>query len=76
MTIDEKPAKAAPPKLNQGLKLLLEMGPLVLFFIANAKWGSFPAAGVLMAGVMVAMAASWLLTRYVAVMPEIGRAHV
>lgn len=76
MTIDEKPAKAAPPKLNQGLKLLLEMGPLVLFFIANAKWGIFPATGVLMAGVMVALAASWVLTRHVAVMPVVTAAAV
>jgi intracellular septation protein len=71
VTVEEKPGKDTPQKMGQGLKLLLEMGPLVLFFIANAKWGIFPATGVLMAGVVIALAASWLLTRRVAVMPVV-----
>jgi intracellular septation protein len=57
------------PKQNPALKLVLEMGPLVLFFITNWKYGIFPATGVLMASVVIALIASWILTRHVPIMP-------
>ena len=63
------PAKPKHPKQNPAIKLALEMGPLVLFFLTNAKFGIFIATGVLMAGVVAALAASWLLTRHVPIMP-------
>ena len=63
------PTKPKRPKQNPALKLALEMGPLVLFFLSNAKFGIFIATGVLMVGVVAALAASWLLTRHVPVMP-------
>jgi len=68
------PAQTAPdkpkrPKQNPAVKLALEMGPLVLFFFTNAKFGIFIATGVLMVGVVAALAASWLLTRHVPIMP-------
>ncbi len=63
------PAKPKRPKQNPVLKLALEMGPLVLFFVANAKFGIFIATGVLMVGVVAALAASWLLTRHLPIMP-------
>ena len=63
------PARPKRPKQNPALKLALEMGPLVLFFIANARFGIYIATGVLMVGVVAALAASWLLTRHVPVMP-------
>jgi intracellular septation protein len=62
-------AKPKRPKQNPALKLALEMGPLVLFFFTNAKFGIFIATGVLMVGVVAALAASWLLTRHVPIMP-------
>ena len=45
------------------------MGPLVLFFLTNYKFGLYPATGVLMASVVVALVASWVMTRHVPVMP-------
>ena len=45
---DKAPPTAARPKVNPALKLALEMGPLVAFFITNAKFGIFPATAVLM----------------------------
>lgn len=63
------PEQAPSPKKNPGLKLALEMGPLVLFFLANAKFGIFIATGVLMAGVVAALAVSWFMTRHVPIMP-------
>jgi intracellular septation protein len=56
---------------NPTLKLVLEMGPLVLFFFTNWKFGIFPATGVLMAGVVVALIASWVLTRHLPIMPMV-----
>jgi intracellular septation protein len=56
---------------NSTLKLVLEMGPLVLFFFTNWKFGIFPATGVLMAGVVVALIASWVLTRHLPIMPMV-----
>jgi len=61
--------KPARPKQNPALKLALEMGPLVLFFLANVKFGIFIATGVLMVGVVAALGASWLMTRHVPIMP-------
>ena len=56
---------------NPTLKLILEMGPLVLFFLTNWKFGIFPATGVLMAGVIIALIASWVLTRHLPIMPVV-----
>ena len=63
-TIDAKPA-AMPPLL----KIVVEMGPLVAFFIANAWGGIFWATGVYMIGASVAVAVSWAMTRRIAIVP-------
>jgi intracellular septation protein len=60
-----------PGRQNPLLKLVLEMGPLALFFFTNSKYGIFPATGVLMAGVVVALLASWALTRRLPLMPVV-----
>jgi intracellular septation protein len=57
------------PKQNPMVKLALEMGPLALFFVVNAKYGIFPATAVLMAGVVAALIASWVLTKHIPIMP-------
>jgi len=54
--------------MNPGLKLLLELGPLLLFFIANARWGIFAATGVFMVAVVAALIASYVLTRHLPIM--------
>lgn len=61
----------ARPQQNPTLKLVLEMGPLVLFFITNYKFGIFPATAVLMVGVVAALIASWILTRHLPIMPVV-----
>lgn len=68
-------------------KLILEMGPLVLFFFANAKgeWliknisffsnfdkPIFPATAIFMIAIAVALILSWLLTHTLPVMPLIS----
>jgi intracellular septation protein len=67
----ENPIPATPDTSGafQLRKLLLEMGPLALFFFANAKFGILPATGVLMASVTVTLGLSWYWTKRVPIMP-------
>jgi intracellular septation protein len=56
-------------KLNPILKLVLDIGPLILFFAANSKFGIFAATAGFMAAVLIALAVSYALTRHIEVMP-------
>ena len=56
---------------NPVLKLVLEMGPLVLFLVTNFKFGIMTATAVLMVGVVASLIASWILTRHLPVMPMV-----
>src|SRR5580704_17034888 len=58
----------AQPPVNPFLKITLELGPLILFFLANARWGIFTATGVFMVAVVVALAASYRLLHRVPIM--------
>lgn len=58
-------SKPAPHPL---FKLATELGPLVIFFLANAKFGLFAATAIFMAAVVVAIAASYAVTRHVPMM--------
>ncbi len=69
--VEESPRSAARPKVNPLLKLVLEMGPLVAFFITNSKFGIFPATAVLMVCVVAALIASYVLTKHWPVMPVV-----
>lgn len=57
--------------LNPVLKLVLDIGPLVLFFAANSRFGIFVASGVFMAAVVIALAVSYAMTRHIAIMPVV-----
>jgi intracellular septation protein len=61
----------AKTPLNPALKLVLDIGPLVLFFAINAKLGIYAATGVFMAAVLIALAVSYALTRHIAIMPVV-----
>ncbi|MSO66235.1 MAG: septation protein A [Pseudolabrys sp.] len=56
-------------QLNPMLKLVLDIGPLVLFFAANSKFGIYAATGSFMVAVLIALAVSYTMTRHIAVMP-------
>jgi intracellular septation protein len=60
---------ATKKELNPVLKLVLDIGPLVLFFAANARFGIFTATAVFMAAILIALAVSYVMTRHLAVMP-------
>jgi intracellular septation protein len=82
----ETPARAEE-KVSPLLKMVLELGPLVVFFFANARgeWlaAQFPvlaelggpifiATGLFMAATAIALAVSWVLTRTLPMMPLIS----
>ena len=56
-------------KLNPTLKLVLDIGPLVLFFAANAKFGIFAATAAFMVAVLAALAFAYVKTRRIEIMP-------
>ncbi len=62
MAASEKPA---PHPL---FKLATELGPLVIFFAANAKFGLFVATGAFMVAIVAAIAASYIVTKHVPLM--------
>jgi intracellular septation protein len=64
--------KDKPPQLNPLLKIALDLGPLVLFFIANSRFGIFGATGVFMAAIVAALVTGYVLTRHVPVMPLVS----
>ena len=60
---------AEKKQLSPALKLALDVGPLLLFFIANQRFGIFAATGAFMVAVLLALGVSYALTRHVAMMP-------
>lgn len=81
------PQKNRKEQINPLLKLVLELGPLLVFFFANARgeWlaRTFPAlsefggpifiaTGLFMAATAIALAVSWLLTRTLPIMPLVS----
>src|SRR3954466_929828 len=61
MTMD----KATP---HPFFKLATELGPLIVFFIANGKFHLFVATGAFMVAIVAAMIASYVVTRHVPLM--------
>jgi intracellular septation protein len=57
------------PQLNPALKLVLDLGPLLIFFVANSRFGIFAATGAFMAAIVIALAVSYALTRHLPLMP-------
>lgn len=57
-------------------RILVEWGPLITFFIANAKGGIFWGTGIFMAATATALAVSWTFTGKLALVPLIGAVFV
>ena len=72
---NEKPAQDAQKEVNwdelrpQLIKVALELGPLIVFFIVNARLDIFAATAWFMGAMVVSLALSWLILKKVAVMP-------
>ncbi len=65
---DTKPAEG-PSVGAQMLKLLVEVGPLVVFFVVNARAGIFWGTGTFMAATIASLIASRILFGRIPVMP-------
>jgi intracellular septation protein len=57
------------PQLNPALKLALDLGPLLIFFAVNSRFGIFAATGAFMAAIVIALAVAYALTRHLPIMP-------
>ena len=73
---DSEPAAVAAAPPNPLVRLLIETGPLVVFFIANAREGIFVATGALMVAIVLSVAASYALERRLPAMPLVTAAVV
>jgi intracellular septation protein len=60
------------PKLNPYLKIALDIGPLLLFFVANSRLGIFGGTAVFMVAVVIALSISYAMTRHWPVMPVVS----
>lgn len=77
--MDPAPQPAASPARRPVLRLLVEVGPLVLFFLVNSRWkqiapGSsleniYAATAVFMVAIVVSLAVSWSTERRLPIMP-------
>jgi intracellular septation protein len=70
-----KPETASATQ-SQLLKLAVEIGPLVVFFIVNARAGIFWGTGVFMVATIVSLIASRFMFGHIPVMPLISGACV
>jgi intracellular septation protein len=67
---DETDTKVTEPALkDQLLKLAVEVGPLVVFFVVNARAGIFWGTGVFMGATVLSLIASRILFGRIPVMP-------
>jgi intracellular septation protein len=67
---DETDTKATEPALkDQLLKLAVEVGPLVVFFVVNARAGIFWGTGVFMGATVLSLIASRIVFGRIPVMP-------
>jgi len=65
--------KAAP---NPLVKLGLELGPLIVFFVVNAKWGIFAATGIFMVAAVASLGLTYGLYRKLPIMPLVTAGFV
>jgi intracellular septation protein len=69
--VREPPTMNEKPQLNPMLKLALDLGPLLLFFAANSRYGIFTATATFMVAVLAALAVSYVMTRRLPIMPVV-----
>ena len=70
------PDPADRKSLKPGIKMLVEYGPLVLFFIINARFGIMHGTAALVAATVVALGYAWGVTRTIPKIPAFGCAAV
>lgn len=72
----ESEAPQAHKGMHPLLKIAVEAGPLVVFFVANGKWGIFYATGAFMVATAVALIVAWTLDRRLPMVPLVSGTFV
>ena len=62
--------------MNPILKLVLELGPLGVFFFGNYKFGIFPATAAFMVAMLVSLIVSYAVSRKLPIMPLVTAVFV
>jgi intracellular septation protein len=70
--VDPKPSSNDELSSQQLLKLAVELGPLVVFFVANAKAGIFWGTGTFIAATLLSLVASRVLFGRIPTMPLVS----
>jgi intracellular septation protein len=68
----KSPSMTEKTKLNPLVKLAVDIGPLVLFFAVNARFGIFAGTAVFMAAVLAALFVTYALIRRWPIMPLVS----
>ena len=55
--------------MNQGLKFILEIGPLLVFFFMNARYGIFNATAAFMVAITISLAYSYIRLKRIPTLP-------
>jgi len=58
--------------MNPILRLGIEMGPLVIFFVMNASHGIFAATGVFMVAIILSLVIAYVAARHVPTLPVVS----
>jgi intracellular septation protein len=74
--LEQPRAKAYGHRMHPLLKLALDLGPLVVFFVANAVFGIFTATAVFMAAMLLVIALGIAIERKVSPIPLVTGAVV
>src|SRR3954453_4495465 len=75
--VDSKPRDVSWDELKpQIIKLALELGPLVAFFIVNSRADIFTGTAWFMGAMVLSLVMSWLLLERIAIMPLVTGAVV
>jgi intracellular septation protein len=72
--LEQNGATPAEPEFDrkQVIKLLVELGPLVVFFIGNSRFGIFAGTGAFMVATLIALAVSRALLGRIPTMPLVS----
>ncbi|HAE49166.1 MAG: septation protein A [Tistrella sp.] len=75
--VEARPTEQRPADAGTGLmRLALEAGPLVVFFVLNAKFGLMTGTAGWMAATAIALSISWVRERRVPILPLVSGVFV
>ncbi len=70
--MSQKAATSSQQELHPALKIGLDLGPLLLFFFVNARFGIFAATATFMAATLFTLAFTYALARKIPMMPLVS----